>query len=506
MADDDRTRARRPDGTIFRGSPTGYTERRSDPYTDGDRHTARRPDGLVFKGEEKGYVDPKGRVRRPDGFVFRGEQVANLEGGVARDLDGAIFRGQKWGYVDDKGNVRQRDGLVFRGRIIGHVQGPHADKALAHFVFAFDRLAARLQGIEARERERPDDPFLPGRADELLELAMGYDALGDFEGLEKSLRAIKSRVEDRLQKNLRYHKESLLEEADRLSYSSDWKAASARLKEIRAGWNERPVALSKADAAWDALVRSIDRFYKRRQEHFEKADAERAANLRVKENLTAQAESLAGSTDWKATGETMKSLMARWKEVGPVPREHTEPLWQRFSAARQRFYDRRAVYFDARDRETAQNAVAKEALCRTAEGLASALDLRAAADSVKGLQAQWKTIGHVPREKADALWDRFRTACDLVFAAKKAARRSSMQEALDRKSEHLSRLLESIDHDRGLVSGWESTIDNLRPGGRADEIRDSLRSKIESVEDRIRSKSARAEEIADAIRDIRAKL
>lgn len=512
MADDDRTRARRPDGFISRGNPVGYTEREDD-YAGGDRYTARRPDGFISKGEEKGYVDPKDRVRRRDGFIFRGEHVANIKGRAVHDVDGFITRGLEWGYVDDEGNVRQRDGFIFRGRVIGHVRGPHPEKTLAHFVFAFDRLTDRLAQLQARERDRPDDPTLPDRADRLLKFSRSYDALGDFEGLERSLRDLKERVEVRLENNLVERIRPLLKEADRLSYSTDWKVAGDRLRQIRAEWNQHPVSFKHADTVWASLMGCLDRFHQRRQEHFEKADAERAANLRLKQGLVARAEALASSSDWKETGEAMKALMARWKEVGPVPREHTEPLWNRFSTARQRFYDRRTAHFAARDRELAQNLDAKEALCREAERLGSASDLRAAADAVKDLQTRWKGIGHVPRDAADALWGRFRSACDYVFIARKqqaearqAAWRSNMEEALQRKVDQLSRLRESIDHDEGLIAGWESTIDNLRPGGRADEIRDSLNDKIRSVEDRIHSKRSRAEDLTESIADIRAKL
>jgi chromosome segregation ATPase len=84
--------------------------------------------------------------------------------------------------------------------------------------------------------------------------------------------------------------------------------------------------------------------------------------------------------------------------------------------------------------------------------------------------------------------------------------RNKMREALERKREQAEKLRGSIEHDEGNVSRWQDTIYNLRPGGRADEIRDDLESRISDVEDRIRSKRRRVEELEESIRDIEARL
>ena len=81
-----------------------------------------------------------------------------------------------------------------------------------------------------------------------------------------------------------------------------------------------------------------------------------------------------------------------------------------------------------------------------------------------------------------------------------------MQDALERKCEQAARLESSIAHDEANVDRWQDTIHNLHDGGRADEIRDSLESRISDVESRIRSKQDRVRELEDAIRDIENKL
>ena len=81
-----------------------------------------------------------------------------------------------------------------------------------------------------------------------------------------------------------------------------------------------------------------------------------------------------------------------------------------------------------------------------------------------------------------------------------------MQDALERKRDQAERLRESIAHDESNIERWHDTIYNLHDGGRADEIRDSLESKISDVEGNVRSKRDRLSDIEDVIRDIDRKL
>lgn len=95
---------------------------------------------------------------------------------------------------------------------------------------------------------------------------------------------------------------------------------------------------------------------------------------------------------------------------------------------------------------------------------------------------------------------------DREHERKSAEWRARTREALDRKREQAERLRESIQHDAENVSRWQDTIYNLRPGGRADEIRSSLEDKISDVESKIASKYSRLRGLEATIVDIRSKL
>jgi hypothetical protein len=299
-----------------------------------------------------------------------------------------------------------------------------------------------------------------------------------------------------------------------LSGSVDWKGTHEAIKSLQAEWEAVGSAGEDINQAlWIRFQSAIDKFYQRRTQHFEQRERQQQENRGKKEKLCSQAESLSLSINWKETTQTFKKLHEQWKQIGSAGRDDEDALWQRFRAAQDKFYERRSVFYEQRDREQIENLNRKEWLCKTAESLVYDSDYKAATQRVKELQATWKTIGHVPRDRADEIWNRFRNACDRVFTQAKEERerkqtewQSKMQETLNRKRDQAVRLRASVEHDESNISRWRDTINNLRPGGRADVIRADLESKISDVGIKIRSKRDRLYELETAIRDIELKL
>jgi hypothetical protein len=344
--------------------------------------------------------------------------------------------------------------------------------------------------------------------------------LGDFDGLIRRLQGLERTVLHQLEKNLQ-HKKALCAKAETLCVSSDWKAAGEAIKALQAEWKTiGPVPKADMEAVWERFRKSVDRFFERREAHFKERDKHQHENLHRKEHLCAKAEALSSSSDWKSAGETMKALQEQWKAIGPVPKDKAEVVWHRFRGAADLFYSRRQSHFEQVQKSLEENLRRKVRLCERAEALSSSTDWKSTGEALKGLQAEWKSVGPVPREQGDALWMRFRSAQDRFYdrrstyfeqrdrerEAKQAEWQSRMREALESKREQVVRLRESISHDEENVSRWRSTIYSLRSGGRADEIRSSLESKIYDVESKISSKQSKLRELEAVIMDIRAKL
>jgi|GEM_PF-933106 len=495
----------KPEG-IFRGEKIGHSDRES--------HIRKR-DGVIFNGEEMGYVDREKHVRRPDGIIFKGEVVGNVRENQARAKDGIIFEGEQWGYVDDSGNIHQRDGLIFSGRIIGQMRGHNKEAALGFFMLRFNELVERFEALEAEARSAEHKGKYIGQVRHMLEYVPKYDGLGDFDNLIRRLKQLEhdlvSEVE-RARSSKANKKRDLIREARNWGNSSEWKAAGEKIKALQAKWKEIGGAGNEEENLWQDFRDACDHFFERRTAHFQELDKKRSDNASKKKSLVSEAQRYSHSSDWKNAGEEIKGLQARWKQIGHAGDED-DGFWQAFRQACDTFFERRTNHFEELDRERMENARRKESLCSRAESLRHSDDLREAIEEVKELQAKWKEIGHVPREMADSLWERFREACDKVFEAASAQRerkqhewREKMHEVLSAKREQANRLRESIEHDEGLVSHWEEVISNLHDGSRADEIRDSMEEKISSVQDRISSKEEKIREIEEAIGDIENKL
>ena len=229
------------------------------------------------------------------------------------------------------------------------------------------------------------------------------------------------------------------------------------------------------------------------------------ANQQAKEALVAKATEMAAGTDFNATSNALKAMQTEWKAIGTAGREQDEALWQQFRAANNEFFNRKQEAPEARKQDFNANLLAKAELVRKAQQLRWSPDAFAAANEAKSLQAQWKAIGPVPREKSDDLWKLFRDACDKIFANVQSTRNrresewgDRMKEAMDRKLEQLGEILRSMDRD-------QEQLDRLKGQAAANPSAD-LDKRIKEIESRIRDKQKRSEQVETSLFEIRDKV
>jgi hypothetical protein len=192
--------------------------------------------------------------------------------------------------------------------------------------------------------------------------------------------------------------------------------AANEMRTLQERWKSVAAApRSQAEALWTRFKAAQEQVYDKCKDFFAQQAAERQENLKKKEALCVQAEALADSTDWVRTAEAVKGLQAEWKAIGPVTRGHEKVVWERFRSACDRFFSRRQDDLKERKHEWAENLAKKEALIAEAEQLASSTEWEKAAARIKHLQAEWKKIGPVRKNKSEAVWQRFRSACDTFF-------------------------------------------------------------------------------------------
>jgi exonuclease SbcC len=132
---------------------------------------------------------------------------------------------------------------------------------------------------------------------------------------------------------------------------------------------------------------------------------------------------------WKDVEQTLKTARAEWQTYWPVPRKAGNELQKEFETLMEQLFGKITQEYE-------NNKAAKQQLIEQAQTLLDNADLRAATESVKQLQAQWKTIGKSWHKEDQQLWQEFRRHCDAIFArrseafeAAKAARDAVVQQA-----------------------------------------------------------------------------
>jgi hypothetical protein len=210
--------------------------------------------------------------------------------------------------------------------------------------------------------------------------------------------------------------EQLCAQMEALKTAEDLEAAAREVRSLQQRWRSAAdVPRAQADALWRRFKAAHDEVWARCQTFFAAQQAQRAENLAKKIALCEKVEALAGSTQWIQTAETIKALQAEWKTIGQVSRGSEKATWDRFRAACDRFFTRRHEDLAARKAMWAENLAKKDALCVRAEAAASSTEWDQAANEIRRLQAEWKTIGPVKKSKSEAIWLRFRGACDAFF-------------------------------------------------------------------------------------------
>ena len=237
-------------------------------------------------------------------------------------------------------------------------------------------------------------------------------------------------------------KTRLCEAAERLADEQDVISAFHQLQKLHDEFREiGPVARELREEVWNRFKEASTAVNKRHQQHFEALKERENANLEKKTALCEKVENidfnaLETYNQWNDKTQEIIALQEEWKTIGFAPQKMNNKIFERFRAACDAFFQRKAEFYKDMKDNLAANLEKKTALCEKAEALQNSTDWKSTADKLTALQREWKTIGAVPKKLSDAIWKRFNIACDAFFEARKAAtssQRSEEQQNLDKK-------------------------------------------------------------------------
>ena len=217
---------------------------------------------------------------------------------------------------------------------------------------------------------------------------------------------------------------SLCEQAEALAEEQSIVESFHKLQKLHDEWRETgPVANEYKESLWNRFKEASTRVNKRHQEHFENLKNEQMQNLERKSALCEQVEAMIESAAttrkaWNKSNERLLEIQKEWKSIGFAPRKENAKIYERFRAACDRFFElKREFYAEVKD-EMEENLRLKTEICEAAEALKNSEEWKKATDELIALQAKWKEVGTVSRRHADAIWKRFRAACDEFFERK----------------------------------------------------------------------------------------
>ena len=262
-------------------------------------------------------------------------------------------------------------------------------------------------------------------------------------------------------------KNHLCEAAEKLAEEPDVISAFHQLQELHQQFREvGPVAKELRDEVWTRFKAASTIINKRHQQHFDELRAKEEDNLVKKTALCEKVEDIVkdehkGANEWEKLTKEIIDIQAEWKKIGFAPQKMNVKIFERFRAACDDFFSKKAAFFKEMKQRYYENIAKKQSLIEKAEALMESTDWKVTTDKMIALQKEWKTIGAVPKKAGDELWSKFLEACNKFFEARNAANAGTRNEErtnLDKKKAIISQLKELVE---GSVDDLQEKVKGL---------------------------------------------
>ena len=392
----------------------------------------------------KAYIDGGGDPEQYQITPDEDENVFKAEMGLIKERRAQLFREQE---EEKEENLKKK--LEIIDKIKAMITSPEeANKA--------------YQDFKALQQEWRDIKSVP--AEKANELWRNYQLY--VEQFYDMLRLNSEAREYDFKKNLEL-KTALCEAAEKLADEEDVISAFHQLQKLHQEYREiGPVAKEQREEIWNRFKAASTVINKRHQQHFEGVRAKEEDNLARKTALCEKVEAIAaeenkGSGDWEKHTKEIIDIQAEWKTIGFAPQKMNVKIFERFRAACDDFFGRKAEYFKGLKSTFKENADKKRELIEKAKALQDSTDWKSTSDKLVALQKEWKTIGMVPKKLGDQLWNEFLGACNKFFEARNAAG------AGQRSEEH-----SNLEKKRSIIAQLKAA---------AEEASDNIQEKVQSL-------------------------
>lgn len=176
-----------------------------------------------------------------------------------------------------------------------------------------------------------------------------------------------------------------------------------------------PIHKKQSDEIWNRFKGSMNSFFDSKKEFFSKLKVQQMENYNKKLQICVEVENLVDSTEWKKTTDYIKKLQEEWKNIGPVPKRHSDKIWKRFRTACDAFFKNKSEHFSSIKGKEDDNLKAKQQVIENIKAYELKKDRNENMEAIRGFQREWMSIGHVPMKMKDALQKEYRDLIDGLF-------------------------------------------------------------------------------------------
>jgi hypothetical protein len=291
-------------------------------------------------------------------------------------------------------------------------------------------------------------------------------------------------------------KTKIVERAEQLSEEDDNNKAFKELQILHRLWKEEigPVAREFRDDIWNRFSEATKKIHDKRQEFFDSLEEKYKENIPKKEAViekikTIISEEITSHNIWQNKIKEFEALRNEFFKIGKVTKEKSDELWETFREATKNFNQQKNNFYKSIKKEQQANLDKKKELVDKANSLKDSEDLDATTEIYKKIQAEWKTIGHVPRKFSDKIWKEFRAACNHFFDRLHNIQDEANKELLvvfEQKKEYLEKLKNDISEDvKVTIDDVKKYINEWKGFGKVPSNMRFIESKFNKVIDKL---------------------
>lgn len=223
-------------------------------------------------------------------------------------------------------------------------------------------------------------------------------------------------------KNNLEEKLKLIEKVEALEELENVNDAFKELQQYHKAWKEDigPVSQEHREDVWQKFSAASKKIHDKRHDYFRSLKTQHQEIIDKKLSVIELIENYDTSknkkhSDWQKSINDIEALRKQYFDVGKLPYNKSEEVWQKFKAATKKFNASKNTFYKKEKNVQQDNLDKKNALIELAESIKDSEDWENATNTMKKIQADWKKIGHVPRKFSDDIWKRFKAACNHYF-------------------------------------------------------------------------------------------